>query len=471
MDRHCVDARPAEAANSGWCHQDVSQHRPAEVPSLDEGGAGAEPQQRCTGSFHRRAIVHHAAGQDRGLVQVWGDQRGEREQILSHYLFGLGTEEPGPRGGHHDRIDHERSPAVFPDCARYQPDQRGLGQHAGLERGRRKILRQCGELFGDHVFGDALDGADLPGVLGGQSDDHRRPEDAELLEGLEIRLDAGATAGIRSGNGEGNLHRASTGMSSSLQTLIRDLHRRRGRERLGLALAEGVRLVEEALAGGIAIRGAAVSATLESTTRGNSLKAALAGRGIRLEDVSESELEALADTEHPQGVIAVIEPRRWSWVDIHLLSGTTLLVLDGVQDPGNVGTMFRTALGLGAAGAVALKGTADLTNPKVLRAAMGASFKLPTISATPEEFVAWSRLQRAEIWVADTAGERVEQLPGCSPDRAPVALVLGNEGAGVSASLELAADRRVAIPLARGVESLNVAVAAGILLYEVTRAR
>jgi TrmH family RNA methyltransferase len=260
-------------------------------------------------------------------------------------------------------------------------------------------------------------------------------------------------------------------MSTSLQTLIRDLHRRRGRERRGLALAEGVRLVEEALAGGIAIRGAAISATLESTTRGNSLKEALAGRGIRLEDVSESELEALADTEHPQGVIAVIEPRRWTWVDIHLRSGTTLLVLDGVQDPGNVGTMFRTALGLGAAGAVALKGTADLTNPKVLRSAMGASFTLPTVSATAEEFVAWSRLQRSEIWVADAAGERIEGLPGSTPDRPPVALVLGNEGAGVSPSLELAADRRVAIPLARGVESLNVAVAAGILLYEVTRAR
>ena len=70
--------------------------------------------------------------------------------------------------------------------------------------------------------------------------------------------------------------------------------------------------MEEALAGGIEIRGVAVSATLESTTRGNSLKAALAGRGIRLEDVSESELEALANTEHPQGVIAVIQPRRWA---------------------------------------------------------------------------------------------------------------------------------------------------------------
>jgi TrmH family RNA methyltransferase len=141
-----------------------------------------------------------------------------------------------------------------------------------------------------------------------------------------------------------------------------------------------------------------------------------------------------------------------------------------VQDPGNVGTMLRTALGLGAAGVVALKGTADLTNPKVLRSAMGASFRLPSVSATPDEFVAWSRLQRSEIWVADTEGDAIDRLPRRNPDRAPVALVLGNEGAGVSPSLELAADRRIAIPLARGVESLNVAVAAGILLYEVTRA-
>jgi TrmH family RNA methyltransferase len=259
-------------------------------------------------------------------------------------------------------------------------------------------------------------------------------------------------------------------MSSSLQTLIRDLHRRRGRERRGLALAEGVRLVEEALACGIAVRGAAVSATLESTTRGNSLKAALAERGVMLEDVSEAELEQLADTEHPQGVVAVIEPRRWSWADIQLGPGSTLLVLDGVQDPGNVGTALRTALGLGAAGAVALKGTADLTNPKVLRSAMGASFRLPSVTATAEEFVAWSRLQRLEIWVADMEGEAIEKM-NRSGNGAPVGLVVGNEGGGVSKQMELAAQRRIAVALAPGVESLNVAVAAGILLYEVTRAR
>jgi TrmH family RNA methyltransferase len=260
-------------------------------------------------------------------------------------------------------------------------------------------------------------------------------------------------------------------MSGSLQTLIRDLHRRRGRERRGLALAEGVRLVEEGLAAGIPIRGAAVSPALEATLRGKTLKAALLEREIRIEEYTEAELEALANTEHPQGVVAVIEPKRWSLSDIRMLTGTSAVVLDGVQDPGNVGTILRTALGLGATGVIALKGTADLTNSKVIRSAMGASFHLPAVPATPEEFVAWAKLQRTEIWIAEGIGEPAEELPGWRADRSPVALVFGNEGAGISSVLESAATRRVAIPLAQRVESLNVAVAAGILLYEVTRER
>ncbi len=255
-------------------------------------------------------------------------------------------------------------------------------------------------------------------------------------------------------------------MNSSLQTLIRDLHRRRGRERRGLALAEGVRLVEEALATGTVVRGAAVSPALEATTRGQALKATLVSRGIKIEEVDDAGLDALTDTEHPQGVTAVIEPKKWSLADIRLTSGMTALVLDAVQDPGNVGTMLRTALGLGAAGVVALKGTADLTNPKVIRGGMGATFRLPSVGAAPEELVAWGRLQRAEIWVAATSGEAASRLPPRS-SRAPVLLVVGNEGAGVSPALESAATRRIGVPLRAGVESLNVAVAAGILLYEV----
>jgi len=260
----------------------------------------------------------------------------------------------------------------------------------------------------------------------------------------------------------------STSDAGALLTTIRDLGRRRGRERRGLALAEGVRLVEEALAAGVALRGAAFSPALEGTPRGKALKSALAGRGVRLVEVAPAELDALADTRHPQGLVAVVEPRVWSLADLPVGRGSVMLVLDAVQDPGNVGAMLRTALGLGAAGVVALKGTAELTNPKVLRGSMGAAFRLPAVSTDADELLAWAGNHGVELWVTAADGRPVAPLEARST-HPPIALVLGNEGAGVGAALEAAARRRVAIPLARGVESLNVAVAAGILLHEVTR--
>jgi TrmH family RNA methyltransferase len=253
----------------------------------------------------------------------------------------------------------------------------------------------------------------------------------------------------------------------ALLTMIRDLARRRGRERRGLALAEGVRLVEEAVASGVAIRGAAVSPALEATPRGSGLKSALAARGVQLAEVTEAELDALADTEQPQGVVAVVEPRGWSLDDIATPPGAVVLVLDAVQDPGNVGTMLRTALALGAAGVVALRGTAELTNPKVLRGSMGAAFRLPAAPAEPEALLAWLEARGVELVVAAADGTPVARRPRAG--RPPLALAVGNEGAGVGPILASAARRRVAIPLAPGVESLNVAVAAGILLYEVSR--
>lgn len=254
-------------------------------------------------------------------------------------------------------------------------------------------------------------------------------------------------------------------MNNSLTTTVRDLRLRRGRERRGLALAEGVRLVEEALAAGLEIRGAIVGPALEATARGKSLKAALATAGVSLQDAASDALRDLADTEHPQGIIAVIRPPRWTLDHIALRGHDTILVLDGVQDPGNVGTLARTALGLGARGVVALPGTAELANPKVLRAGMGATFRLPCVAASLEEFVSWAAAQAVSIWTAAAGGEPVRDT--VRPDR--LALVVGNEGAGVSPAVQAAASREVAIPLAEGAESLNVAAAAAILLYEVKR--
>lgn len=253
-------------------------------------------------------------------------------------------------------------------------------------------------------------------------------------------------------------------MASSLQSMIRDLHRRRGRERRGLALAEGVRLVEELLAADMEISGAVLAPALENTTRGEALAATLVTSGIPVERVDDRAMTALARTEHPQGVIAVFRPRAWRFTD---LGAAPVLVLDAVQDPGNVGTMLRTADALGAGGMVALPGTADLTNPKVVRGGMGASFRLPSLHASGEELATWVSETGRILWVAAADGEPTGEgaVPG------PLALVVGNEGAGVQSDIATLASRRVGVRLRDGAESLNVAVAAGILLYEVMSGR
>ncbi|MEO5826584.1 MAG: RNA methyltransferase [Gemmatimonadales bacterium] len=247
----------------------------------------------------------------------------------------------------------------------------------------------------------------------------------------------------------------------ALITTIRDLHRRKGRERRGLALAEGVRLVEEMVAVGARCKGVAWSPALESTTRGSALRAVLLDRGIPMHECEDDELAKVAATDQPQGVIAVYEPRQWSLPDLLPTLARVLVVLDAVQDPGNVGTIARTAVAFGASGLLALPGTADLTNPKVVRASMGALFRLPHCAATTDDLNAMVRGAGGEVWVAAMRGEKV----GSSAPAGPVAIVFGNEGAGVSDDVVAAASRNVAIPIDAGAESLNVAVAAGIILH------
>lgn len=251
----------------------------------------------------------------------------------------------------------------------------------------------------------------------------------------------------------------------SLISTIRDLHRRRGRERRSLSLAEGVRLLEDVLAAGVTLRGAAVAPALEGTPRGMALKQRLLALQVPLEAVGDLELAKLADTEHPQGIVAVIEPPIWELAALAVHSDSVFVVLDGVQDPGNVGAVARTALALGASGMIALSGTADSTSPKALRGSMGALFRLPNAQATPEEFLNWLTTWSVELWSSTMDGAPV----GSVRRAGAMALLLGNEGAGVRPELAAQARRRVAVPLRHGVESLNVAVAAGILLYEVMR--
>jgi RNA methyltransferase, TrmH family len=253
----------------------------------------------------------------------------------------------------------------------------------------------------------------------------------------------------------------------SLISTIRDLHRRRARDRRALTLAEGVRLLEEALAAGIAVEGAVTSPALEGTPRGAALKRRLSDSGVPIEEIDDDLLGQLAGTEQPQGVVAVVAPRVWTLDAIVPGANGVILVLDAVQDPGNVGALARTALGLGAAGLIALPGTADLHNPKSLRGSMGALFRLPAVETSGDAFIAWARGAGVMLWTTASDGTPVDRARRAGP----IALLLGNEGAGVRPEFAAAAAQSVAVPLASGVESLNVAVAAGIILYEVTRER
>lgn len=250
----------------------------------------------------------------------------------------------------------------------------------------------------------------------------------------------------------------------ALLSTIRDLHRRKGRDRRGLALAEGVRLVEEMLVADAVCKGAVMAPVLLSTPRGLALRSALVEHGVAVTDVSDDELLELAATEHPQGVVAVYTPREWTLADIIAAPGRPIIVLDGVQDPGNVGTIARTALAFGAAGLIALPGTVDLANPKVVRAAMGALFRLPSLHCEVTPFVTWLGSTHVALWATAVDGETLADAP-----REPIAIALGNEGAGLSCELLAQASRRVSIPIDPAAESLNVAAAAAILLYQVTR--
>jgi TrmH family RNA methyltransferase len=250
-----------------------------------------------------------------------------------------------------------------------------------------------------------------------------------------------------------------------LLTLARDLKRRKARERQQLFVSEGVRAVEELLRSPLSIRGALVAPQLRDAPRGASLERSLRDQNVELAEVSPHEFASAAETESPQGVLAIAEVPTRRLDALSVDGGLRLLVLDALQDPGNVGTILRTAAALGITATVALPGTVDLWNAKVVRSAMGAHFHHLAMSCTWDELDAFRAARGVSLWAADAGGGALDR--DSAPER--LALVIGNEGSGVSDAARARADRLVAIPIASSVDSLNVAVATGILLHELRR--
>lgn len=246
----------------------------------------------------------------------------------------------------------------------------------------------------------------------------------------------------------------------SLLTVARDLQRRKARERSGRFVAEGLRTVEELLASGLGIEGVLAAETARETPRAAALLDRAEAQGVPILIVSEREFESAAGTDAPQGVLAVAD------TPVHRLdslptAGLRLLVLDGVQDPGNVGTILRTAAAFDVSATIALPGTVDLWNAKVVRSAMGSHFVHPTMQSTTEALAPFLQERGIPLWGADAAGIPLPEIEV----PAQWALVVGNEGAGLSPVVQTLVAGTVALPISAAVESLNVAVATGILLF------
>jgi TrmH family RNA methyltransferase len=246
-----------------------------------------------------------------------------------------------------------------------------------------------------------------------------------------------------------------------LLSLARDLKRRKARERESVFVVEGIRAAEELLRSPLAVRGLLVAPKLVDSARGRTLVEHARAKGLEIAELDDKEFRSAAETDSPQGIIAIGETPKRSVDELPTTGPLRLLLLDAVQDPGNVGTIIRTAAALGATATVALPGTVDVWNAKVVRSAMGAHFHYPAFHAAWEDVHAFLGRSATDLWAADADGE---PLPEHAPER--LALVVGNEGGGLSVAARAAADRIVSLRITTMVESLNVAVATGILLHE-----
>lgn len=251
--------------------------------------------------------------------------------------------------------------------------------------------------------------------------------------------------------------------------LAASLHSRKHRDKEGLFIAEGIRLVEMVAASGWAVRYGFYTPELLAQARGKELCAKLAEQGVTLYEVPAPVYQKASATDTPQGILVVAEQKKSRLAELAAAKKPIYVVLDGVQDPGNAGTIIRTADAVGANGVILLKGSVDVFSDKTVRSTMGSLFYLPVCpDVSAEDLQAFLTSQNLTIYATAldaSAKPHFEQdfRQGC-------AIVFGNEGNGVSAEL-LQAAVKTYIPMYGEAESLNVGVSAAVVLYEAVRQR
>ncbi len=234
-----------------------------------------------------------------------------------------------------------------------------------------------------------------------------------------------------------------------------------------LIFVEGERLVEECLQAQLPL--SACFHEAEPSARTQAILAKLRKRDCPLYPTTAAALATLSDTVHPQGVVVLAQRPTTSLAQMLTTENPLIVALDAVQDPGNFGTIVRTAEAAGASGVIALKGSVDAFAPKTLRSAMGSAFRLPIVSGLTEAaLLAQARAAGLKtLATVATGARRYDEFDW----RQPVLVVFGNEARGISQSLLDACDAQICIPLQAPVESLNVAAAAAAILFEAARQR
>jgi len=247
---------------------------------------------------------------------------------------------------------------------------------------------------------------------------------------------------------------------------IRKLARREHRAATRRCLLEGTRCVEEAMDAGARIYEVLVTPHLLHSARGETLLERLKAAGAGVAVVTDEVIAVVSDTETPQGIVAVAA---MSSETLCLDGNPLILVVDGVRDPGNLGTLIRTAAALGSGGVIVTRGTVDIYNPKCVRATMGSLFRVP-VEERPDATAAVSFLKERGLRVV--AGD-VRAKTACYDwdFTGPTAVLVGGEAFGPSADVLTRCDGQVRIPMPGGVESFNVAVAGSILMYEAVAQR
>lgn len=254
-------------------------------------------------------------------------------------------------------------------------------------------------------------------------------------------------------------------VTSEKNPLLKEIRKavaRGGLTENGLCVAETFHLLEEALRGGCRVETVLASQSVIETVRGHFGRL----QGTRLLVLEDALFHKLSATEASQGVMALVRPPAWELEQL-FAGRTLLLVLDGIQDPGNAGAMVRAAEAFGATGVLLLKGSVNPYNPKAVRASAGSIFRLPVVHGVElEAGRAALERHRLDVYAAMPTGEKALNQVDLTRK---TAFIIGSEGHGVSERLRGAAVG-LRIPTL-GVESLNAAMAAGVLLYEARRQR